>query len=164
MEDAVLYYDAIADSYESLYREEQIGKIKCMLKEIDLDGIETVLDIGAGTGILEEFLTGKDVTAIEPSRLSREILKKGLKNVKVINSRIEDVDITERFDLVVCLTTLQDLNEEAREICLDKAFKSAKRGGTVVVSVLETSGIDLSHLKPTLVKRAENDVIFFFRR
>jgi Cyclopropane-fatty-acyl-phospholipid synthase. len=50
MEDAVEYYNAIAKSYEKLYRDEQIGKIKFILKQLNINKIKTVLDIGAGTG------------------------------------------------------------------------------------------------------------------
>lgn len=162
MEDAVDYYNAISGSYENLYREEQIKKIKYILRWIDLDKIKTILDIGAGTGILEEFLTDKDVTAVEPSNLFKEITKKGLKNIRVINSRIEDMNFTEKFDLVICLTMLQDLGKKEREDCLEKVFRFTKADGMTVISILEASNIDLSDLKPTIVKRTENDVIFFF--
>ncbi len=162
MEDAVDYYNAISGSYEKLYRDEQIRKIKFILKHLDIDKIETVLDIGAGTGILEEFLKGKKVVAIEPSSLSDEIIRKDLKNVTLIRSRVEEVNLDERFDLVICLTTLQDLNKETRRICLEKAFEYCKEGGTVAISVLKASQIDLSYLKPTAIEDAQNDIIFFF--
>ncbi|MGC8516664.1 MAG: class I SAM-dependent methyltransferase [Candidatus Acidifodinimicrobium sp.] len=164
MEDAVDYYNAISGSYEKLYRDEQIRKIKFILKHLDIDRIGTVLDIGAGTGIFEEFLKDKKVIAIEPSSLSDEIIKKDLKNVNLIRSRVEEVNLNERFDLVICLTTLQDLNKETREICLEKAFEYCKEGGEVIISVLKASQIDLSYLKPMAIEDAQNDIIFFFRK
>ncbi len=162
MEDAVEYYNAIAKSYEKLYRDEQMGKIKFILKQLDINKIKTVLDIGAGTGILEEFLRDKKIVAVEPSKLSEEISKKGLKDVEIVPRRIEDIDLDERFDLVVCLTTLQDINESDREACIKKAFEFCKEGGTIVISVLKASRIDLSYLKPFATGEAENDIIFFF--
>ena len=162
MEDAVEYYNAIAKSYEKLYRDEQIGKIKFILKQLNINKIKTVLDIGAGTGILEEFLRDKKIVAVEPSKLSEEIAKKGLENVKVVRRNVEDISFDERFDLVVCLTTLQDLNKSNREACIKKAFEFCKEGGTIVISVLKASRIDLSYLKPLATGEAENDIIFFF--
>lgn len=162
MEDAVEYYNAIAKSYEKLYRDEQIGKIKFILKQLNINKIKTVLDIGAGTGILEEFLRDKKIVAVEPSKLSEEMVRKGLENVKVVRRNIEDISFDERFDLVVCLTTLQDLNESNREACIKKAFEFCKEGGTIVISVLKASRIDLSYLKPFATGEVENDIVFFF--
>ena len=162
MEDAVEYYNAIAKSYEKLYRNEQIGKIKFILKQLNINKIKTVLDIGAGTGILEEFLRDKKIVAVEPSKLSEEMVRKGLENVKVVRRNIEDISFDERFDLVVCLTTLQDLNESNRAACIKKAFEFCKEGGTIVISVLKASRIDLSYLKPFATGEVENDIVFFF--
>ena len=164
MEDAVEYYNAIAKSYEKLYRDEQIGKIKFILKQLNINKIKTVLDIGAGTGILEEFLRDKKIVAVEPSKLSEEMVRKDLENVRVVRRNIEDISFDERFDLVVCLTTLQDLNESNREACIKKAFEFCKEGGTIVISVLKASRIDLSYLKPFATGEAENDIIFFFNK
>ncbi len=162
--DAIQYYTSIADSYEKLYREEQTEKIKTILKLIVIKKTDRILDIGEGTGILEEQLPGSHITAVEPSDLAGILERKKLKNVKIIRSSASDLELGGKFDVVFCITVLQDLAPGDREICIKKAFALCRSGGRIAFSLLKASKIDLSALHPDAKGETANDVFYLFTK
>ena len=74
----------------------------------DFEG-KTVLDVGAGTGILSFFAAragAKKVYAVEASGMAKNAAKlaagNGLSNVvEVLNQRVEDVKLAERVDVLI---------------------------------------------------------------
>ncbi len=162
--DSIIYYDAIKSSYDKLYFEEQIKKIRFLLSKFEIPKSAEILDVGAGSGILETVLTDNKITAVEPSDMSEIIVQRKLKNVSLIRKKIEDFNTDEKFDFVFCITVLQDIKEEERENIIEKMFSLAKEGGFIVISVLKASGIDLSVLNPIETGEIENDSYFIFKR
>jgi 2-polyprenyl-3-methyl-5-hydroxy-6-metoxy-1,4-benzoquinol methylase len=162
--DAVEYYSSIAPSYESLYREEQLGKIREIITVVQPKKSWKILDIGAGTGLLEENLKGFDITALEPSEMFDILERKKLSRVKLLHKTISQFSSSDKFDAVFCITVLQDLNKSERRRCIKKAFYYCKKKGVIVISVLKQSNIDLSKLKPVLVEEAQNDVFYLFKK
>ena len=155
--DSTSYYNTIKDSYEKSYREEQIGKIRKILSLIK------ILDVGAGTGILEELLKDYDITAIEPSDLYYIMSKKRL-NSKLIKADFLSFESEEKFDIVFAITVIQDINIENREKFIKKLFNLTKNGGKIVISVLNRSGIDLDYLRPINKICVENDIVYVFNK
>ncbi len=70
-----------------------------------------VIEIGSSSGILLNAfkVEGFDVTGIEPSKLAVEYSKEKY-NLKVINGLFEEVEIKEKFDLVLCSHMLEHIN------------------------------------------------------
>ncbi len=161
--DSTSYYNTIKDSYEKLYREEQIGKIRKILSLIDIKRSDKILDVGAGTGILEELLKDYDITAIEPSDLYYIMSKKRL-NSKLIKADFLSFESEEKFDIVFAITVIQDINIENREKFIKKLFNLTKNGGKIVISVLNRSGIDLDYLRPINKICVENDIVYVFNK
>ncbi len=136
--------------------------MKLLLDIVKPEEGQRILDVGAGTGILEEMLPGFKITAVEPSVLAADLMEKRMTHVKLVKSRIEDFETDKRFDIVFCITVLQDLPPEERRMVMEKMFRFCKKGGKVVISVLKASGIDLSDMNPKESGEVENDRFYIF--
>lgn len=162
--DAIGYYNSIAPSYDALYKEEQSTKINTIIALINPKKSWRILDIGAGTGLLEESLKGVKITALEPSEMADLLAAKKLPNVRLERKKISQFESKRRFDAVFCVTVLQDLDKKERAKCIAAAFKFCKTGGKIIISVLKQSKIDLSNLKPISVCETANDVVYIFKK
>lgn len=160
--DSITYYNSIGKSYESLYLREQESKMRFLLSRVMVKGSDKILDAGAGSGILESILPENNITAIEPSDLADMIIKKGFKNVSVVKKRIQDFVSSEKFDVVFCITVLQDIEEAERKGIIKKLFALTAKNGHLLISVLKPSNIDLSGLNPIESGYIENDRYFIF--
>ncbi len=124
------YYDEISKSYPELHKEEQIRKMKKVLKEIKIAEDSLVLDVGAGACWLNEFIP--DAYSLDPSI---ELLKLG-KNKKAVAAYAEYMPFQNKiFDLVFCLTALHNFFD------IEKAISEMKRVGkeAFVISLLKKS-------------------------
>ncbi|MGC8533110.1 MAG: class I SAM-dependent methyltransferase [Candidatus Parvarchaeum sp.] len=160
--DSITYYNSIGKSYEKLYLREQESKIRFLLSRIKVKDSDKILDVGAGTGILESILLENDITALEPSDMADEIVKKGFRNVSVVKKRIQDFVSNEKFDVLFCITVLQDIEEKDRKSIIKKMFDLTAQNGHLLISVLKHSNIDLSSLNPIESGYVENDRYFIF--
>ncbi len=108
------------------------------------------------------MLHENNVTAIEPSDMADILVKKGFKNVSIIKKKIQDFAYDKKFDIVFCITVLQDIEEIDRKSVIKKLFDLTAKNGHLVVSVLKSSNIDLSSLNPIESGYIENDRYFIF--
>lgn len=162
--DSIIYYNSIKESYDNLYLSEQVKKIRFLVSKFKIKDSNTILDVGAGSGILESVLSKNKITAIEPSDMAEILIRRKLRNVSLIRKRIEDFNTDEKFDFIFCVTVLQDIDEREREKSIEKMFSLANTGSFIVISVLKVSGIDLSVLGPIETGEIENDKYFIFRK
>ncbi len=133
------YYDEIADGYEELHKEEQIEKIKIILRHIKPKGI--LLDIGAGSGIstkpFEKYCT---CIALDPS----EKLLKKYEGFKMIGKAEELPFPDNYFDTIISVTSLHhaDIEKALKEI-----FRVAKENAEIALTVLKKSKVNLNLFK-----------------
>lgn len=123
------YYDETAAGYKELHREEQLKKIKLIKENISLKPNETVLDLGAGTGFLNDFFD--NIISVDPSE---ELLKQN-KNPNKVKASAENLPFPDHsFDWVICVTAIHHFD-------LDKAINEIKRVGkkNFIITVLKKS-------------------------
>lgn len=105
----------VAEQYhrDALWREQTNHQVSAIAEKIELDPDTTVLDIGAGTGVLTVILSRmvKHVTAIEPSPAMFTVFQRHLKdmqraNVKCINANWESTDHIAPHDVVLASFSL----------------------------------------------------------
>ncbi len=163
--ESYIYYNAIANSYEKLYREEQLQKALFIKRILDGYNIKIALDVGAGTGILEEVCSNTVFDIVEPSISMLRILKsKHLSNIrKIYDKKIEDIDVREKFDAVISLTVLQDVTDKKEFV--NKLFSFSKERGLVIISYLDRSKINIKDYIdkiPIVSQSVANDKINVF--
>ena len=110
------YYNAISEGYDELYGNEQINKLKTIKENIVLKKEPKILDIGCGSGLATTIFEGKYI-GVEPAK--KLASNPRLKNHKIIISNYEDVKIAEKFDLILCISTIhhfKDLNKGLENI------------------------------------------------
>ena len=132
---ADLYLDrARADSFGAAARIYDARRPRYPAQLIDdllLQGPQTVLDVGAGTGIASEQLLAKgaNVLAVEPDPRMAEIAKE--KGIPIEIATFESWDPAERrFDLVVFGSSFHWVNPD---IALPKAHRLLSRGGRLAL-------------------------------
>ncbi|MBW2963247.1 class I SAM-dependent methyltransferase [Candidatus Woesearchaeota archaeon] len=123
------YYDETAAGYPELHREEQIKKIKIIKQNIGIKPGEIILDLGAGTGFLNEFFPDNEIYSVDPSEKLLEQNKNQIK-FKTPAEKLPFPDNT--FDWVISVTAIHHFD-------LDKAIQKIKRVGknNFVITVLK---------------------------
>ena len=121
------YYSAISNSYDELYGEEQLKKIKLILKFADIKENDKVLDIGCGTAFYSNLF--KNYTGIDNAR-------KMLKHPSCILGNAEHLPFQDKsFDAVISVTAIHNFKD------IEKALKEMKRvaRNKIIISVLKRS-------------------------
>ncbi|MCD4740044.1 class I SAM-dependent methyltransferase [archaeon] len=124
--------------YDSWMREAQFRKysgIFPMLERAEVDFSGKALDVGMGTGLFEDYLSGRgvhmDFSGIEPDeQMIREAKKKGY---KVASGTAEQLPFQDKsFDFVVCLDTIHLVKDS--EKALSEALRVLKKGKFLLLS------------------------------
>ncbi len=115
------YYNIISKSYNELYKEEQLNKIKIILKELNLKDKEKVLDVGCGTAFYKNLF--KNYTGIDNSK---GMLSKS-KTKNLIYGNAENLPFKDKsFSVVICITAIHNFKDykksikEMKRVCKNK--------------------------------------------
>lgn len=121
------YYDAISDSYDELYGEEQLAKYRALASLVVVGPEDTILDLGHGTGLIAEVFDNRIVGVDTAAKL----LERSPCETKLMS--IDELDFDDAsFDWVVSFTALHHARDPA--LVVSRALRIA-RGG-VAVSLL----------------------------
>jgi ubiquinone/menaquinone biosynthesis C-methylase UbiE len=153
-------YDVTAQMYDERYEDEQKGKYRKALENVNVDGA-VVLDVGCGSGLFfKEAATQADVVVgIDVScklLLKAKEQARAFGNVFVLQADADHLPFTDKFfDSIFAFTVLQNMPKPPETLCELK--RVAKFGGRVVVTglkkafplhlfmdVLENSGLMLA--------------------
>jgi len=120
--------------YKTLHERFLLKREERILRRLLATGNQRLLDVGCGTGWTTSFWAsnGFDVTGLEPSQ-ERSALAKSRYGFRVINGFLEDLDISEKFDVIMFRQVLEHFEEPAT--MLSKAIRLLADGGIVLVVV-----------------------------
>ena len=148
------YYSIISNSYNELYGEEQLKKIKLILESNAIKAEDKILDVGCGTAVYSNLF--KNYTGIDNAR-------KMLKHPSCVLGNAEDLPFPDHsFDVVMSITAIHTFEDS------EKALREMKRvaKNKVIISVLKRS--PKSFYIKSLIKKyfkvifleEEKDIIF----
>jgi len=134
-------YNATAEGYDRRYRDIQTRKYQLIFKSISIDLTEKVLDIGCGTGSLFSFLEnshmkkyGIDFSWDSLKKLQDKVNRS--RTIQVVCGDVENLPFQkDRFDLVLAITTLQNLPDPKKG--LEEMKTVCKRDGLIALSLLK---------------------------
>ena len=131
------FYDTIADKYDYIF------PLSPMQKKFLDDQIKgkNVLDVGAATGKVTEYLLGKGFQVHSIDINGRLINKAAQKGISVVNMNMLDIDKLEKFDTIINIgNTLPHLNNNG-EIYkfLEKAYNQLNDAGKLIIQIINFS-------------------------
>ncbi|MBT5022562.1 class I SAM-dependent methyltransferase [Candidatus Woesearchaeota archaeon] len=163
------YYDEIAQGYEELHYDEQIHKLKLISESLDISHINTILDVGCGSGISTRYwegLLGAECrrVGIDPSEKLIDIAKEKDSNAKYFVGCAEELPFNDSsFELVLSVTAIHNFSN------FSKGLDEIKRVGTekFVLTVLRKSAnieeikeLILAKFKIKKIIMEDKDIIF----
>lgn len=118
------YYDEISESYDELYRSEQIKKLSVIKSNLDkyfkIKSSDKLLDVGCGNGIGQGFFSinfGCETFGIDTSK---KLLEKN--SYPCLLASAENLPLPDKsFDIILSLTAIQNF------IDIDKALDEMNR-------------------------------------
>jgi len=147
------YYDKISKGYNDLHKEEQLKKVKLIIKLLNIKN-ESVLDIGCGTAFYSNLF--KNYTGIDNSQ---GMLKQA--KAKVILGNAESLPFKDNsFNTVISITAIHNVKDYKKAINEIKRVSSKK----IAISILKKAknfkkiSDELKDFKQT---EQEKDIIFY---
>jgi ubiquinone/menaquinone biosynthesis C-methylase UbiE len=139
-------YDSIAGQYDS-------ARVRLQPKELQylhviLDGLaplSTILDLGCGTGRpIATTLAGEGhrIVGVDSSESMLDLCRERLPDHSWIHGRIEQIELDEVFDAVICWDALFHLPRLHWPAVLRKIYAWLKPGGTLLLSSGMVEGKD----------------------
>jgi len=138
------FYDQTANSYDGLYREEQMEKYELALRLIKAPCYGKILDAGCGTGLLEEYLLsvkgeGYLLFGVDISRGLLKIAREKLRsrqNVFLICGDSDHMPFCEGlFELCTAFTLIQNLPHP--HVALEELRRVSVEEATILVTYLK---------------------------
>ncbi len=134
-------YNETTEVYDRRYRDIQTRKYQLIFKSIFMDPTKIVLDIGCGTGNLFRFLKninnskyGIDFSWNSLKKLQNSVNRS--RTIQIVYGDVENLPFQrEKFDLVLAITTLQNLPDPKK--CLAGMKTVCKRDGLITLSLLK---------------------------
>ena len=131
------FYDTIADKYDYIF---PLSPMQKKFLDEEIKG-KNILDVGASTGKVTEYLSGKGFHVYSIDINERLINKAAQKGISVVNMNMLDIDKLEKFDTIINIgNTLPHLNnnEEIYEF-LEKAYNQLNVAGKFIIQIINFS-------------------------
>lgn len=137
------YYDRIARIYDALYSYEQNLKIKEILKNVDIEPSDIVLDVGCGTGLLFEhvarlsgLMVGVDISMGALRRAKNLVKRSGLNMVHLIRADADFLPFKDHvFSKVFAVTMLQNMPNP--QLTLKEILRVSKENSEIIITGLK---------------------------
>lgn len=152
MEDRGTFSEGLVNSIDDWSTRYHFSRSRhCLLRPLDIQPGDSVLELGCGTGAITRYLgeTGARVTAVEGSLARARTAAarcKDLPNVRVIADDLQAVDAEGKYDWVTLIGVLEyaaaySSAPDAYQSYLASALRHLKPGGRVVIAIENQLGL-----------------------
>ncbi len=165
--DAEKYWEDRADIWNAVEGSQKDSQEEYIIKnEIEKSGAKTVLDLGCGNGRWADILSeNRDYIGIDISKKLIVYAKKAHPDLKFEVGDVRTLDMTKKYDLIFCYTTLLHLTPDEFKPAMERLSQIAKK--LIIIEptvVLEKTGINgntlLSRgLHPLAIEEQQNGKI-----
>lgn len=138
------YYKGYLDSYEAYLRSSPyVQEVLTRLEQVT-QGVQSMLDIGAGTGIFSLSAPASvSVTALEPSEAMRQAIRRHMaecgRTVHIIGDTWEDAFLTQTYDVVLCANAIYAM--QPLDTMLMKMIRTARQSLLIVMNGRRERGL-----------------------
>lgn len=116
-------------------------QVKCYLNENHIKSFKKVsmIDIGGANSCLQFYYAGKEVdytnVDLNEEVFNKKIAKKLGVNINYIASPFEKVEVDRKFDLVLCVSTMEHTNKRNQKRILEKIAEVLKPSGRAIFTL-----------------------------
>jgi ubiquinone/menaquinone biosynthesis C-methylase UbiE len=152
-------YDVTAEFYDVMHADRYLRVTRALLDRWLGTPRAAVIDVGAGTGLGTALLAQRcntPVHAVEPSRSMRAVLlsrlagqEELLSRVQVHPCRVQDLNLHDVADFVLCLNTMGTLGAPDRADSLTSLARAMVRGGRLVIQRPPTEAVEFHTTLPS---------------
>ena len=148
------YYDVISSGYDELHKEEQLKKVKLLIKLLKIKN-DKVLDVGCGTAFYSNLF--KDYIGLDNSK---DMLSKS--KAKVFYGKAEALPFEDQsFDTVISITAIHNFRNPKKAIQEMKRVSKNKIGITLLKKSKRFK--EISNLLNDFDKVEEDKDIIFYK-
>lgn len=157
------FFDTQAETWDEKITKDDYDKISCILKMVDIQNKERILDVGCGTGVLLPFL--KRMTGEERCVIALDFSLQMLKKAKVkfkgsfryIQADVHQLPFKEKiFDKVICFNSFAHFKD--RPEVLTQIFRVLKVKGNFIIAH-SANRKEINNLHKEIGSPVENDRI-----
>jgi len=155
-------FDKYAEYYDLLYKDKDYRKEADYIENLIIENsvrARTILEFGCGTGIHSELLRKKgfEITGIDFSEQMITAAKLKYPDGNFINGDIRDIDLREKFDVVISLFHVMSYQKSNEDLlaAFNTASMHLKKGGLFIFDCWYGPAV-LSNKPETRIKRLEN--------
>lgn len=125
------FFDQLAEGWDEGRDEDELTKIWELIQAIHINGDESILDVGAGTGVLFPFLKDNETTAVD---ISFKMLKKAREKFQarypLVQADVHELPFdNEIFDRAVLYAVFPHLTD--KEKSLKELYRVLKTNGKI---------------------------------
>jgi len=133
------YFNEKAENWDSYASERNHSKLEKMIKRLDLNPGNTVLDIGTGTGVFLPYLlkmigdSGQIVAMDIAEKMLLQARRKSIKgNIHFLCADVEDIPLrSDTCEVVVCYSSFPHFQDKAKS--LREIRRVLKKGGRIFI-------------------------------
>ena len=128
------FYDDISEKYDLIF---SLSPLHKTFFAEEIKG-KMVLDVGAGTGNLSQYLLGENYDVIAIDINEKLINKAKEKGVEIVNMSMLDIDKLPKFTTIINIgNTLPHLeNKKEISVFLQKAYAQLEQGGKLIIHMV----------------------------